>query len=250
MSNAFNVQADTTYRPTNESSTKNKFFGDVRTTHFRLRPSPIPYGGPAIFHPHDSFPAPAEGFEINNEADSVAHCTHQLILPLFNLLKYYHPLLDFFMKSEVNLETEVRGNEDGDDVPTISVRARVDMLLQAGRRGTEERSTFLPLEHKRPGMLRRDDWTYGIATGTSHLRGNALPIAHQSRKYVSACNCNILGVYDSTALVGICFRWEDFADWNTMKTIMTKVFYEDKPAKFLDTLLAMAEMGLQTCELI
>ena len=31
---------------------------------------------------------------------------------------------------------------------------------------------------------------------------------------------------------------------------MMKVFYEDNPAKFLDTLLAMAEMGLETCELI
>lgn len=203
-----------------------------------------------MFHPHDPFPAPAGGFEINNEADSVAHCTHQLILPLFHLLKHNHPLLDFFMKSEVNLETEVRGNDDDDDGPTISARARVDMLLQAGGLGTQERSTFLPLEHKRPGMLRRDDWTYGITTGTYRLRHNAIPIAQQSRKYVCACDRNILGVYDSTALVGICFRWEDFADWNTAKRIMMKVFYQDNPAEFLDTLLAMAEMGLEACELI
>jgi hypothetical protein len=125
------------------------------------------------------------------------------------------------------------------------------MLLQAGGLGTQERSTFLPLEHKRPGMLRRDDWTYGIVTGTYHLRDNAIPIVHQSRKYICARACNTFGVYDSTALVGMCFRWEDFADWNTAKIIMKVFLYDDNPAKFLDTLLAMqAEMGLETCELI
>src|ERR1700689_5100296 len=109
------------------------------------------------------------------------------------------------MKSEVNLETEVRGNDDDDDGPTISVRVRVDMLLQAGGLGTQERCTFLPLEHKRLGMLRRDDWIYGIMTGTYRLRHNAILIGQQSRKYVCACDCNILGVYDSTALIGMCF---------------------------------------------
>jgi hypothetical protein len=43
----------------------------------------------------------------------------------------------------------------------------------------------------------------------------------------------------------MCFQWEDFADWNSEKRIMMKVFYQ---AKFLDTLLAIAEMGLEACD--
>ena len=246
MSNSVNIQADTTYRPAHESSVKNTLFGDVRTTQFRLCPSPILHGGPAIFHPHDPFPAPAGGFEFSYEADSIAFCSHQLILPLFHLLKH---LLDFFMKSEVNLETQVRGNDDDEDGVIISARARVDMLLHAGRLGTGEMSTFLPLEHKRSGMLRRDDWTFGIMTGTYCLRDNAIPIGQQSRKYI--CVYAISSAYTTRRHWLVCaFGGKILQTGIAAKRIMMKVFYEDIPAKLLDTLLAMAEMGLEACELI
>ena len=107
------------------------------------------------------------------------------------------------------------------------------------------KEVVLLLEHKIPGTLRRNDWVSGLYNGAGELKCNGIIIIGQSRKYVCAASLNIIGVFDSTALVGMCLRNQDRAFWNTNRQLPLKLFYEDRPRKFLLCLLAMIVMGLR-----
>ena len=69
-------------------------------------------------------------------------------------------------------------------------------------------------------------------------------LAKQTRKYMCASMLNVIGAYDSYALVGMCLRYEDEGDWATNKTLPMKVFYEGKQENFLLILLPLTETGL------
>ena len=108
-----------------------------------------------------------------------------------------------------------------------------------------ERAIVLLLEHKQPGMLRRRVWTAGSYDGSFKLNFNAKIIAEQSRKYVCAAMFRVIGVIDSKALVGVCLRNEDKHLWRTRETLPVKLFFEDRPEKFLPCLFAMILAGLK-----
>ena len=113
-----------------------------------------------------------------------------------------------------------------------------------------ETFTFLPIEHKKPGTLARSDWTRGFLDGTGALYGNAKECGFQSRKYVCATKVNTIVLYDSTALVGIIFDYADFAKWNTEELLKVKLFFTDRIEEFLESLVAMGDIGLKNCDLI
>lgn len=224
-------------------------------SHLRLPPIGVAPGGPCIFHAHEPFPSDDGVYKIDNEADSVSHCTHHLIRALFNILQYKHPHLNLRMKSEVTLVTEIipgRDDDDDDDdgAPTIQAVCRVDQTLEASRKGTMDTFTFLPIEHKKPGTLTRSDWTRGFFDGTRRLYGNATECGSQSRKYVCATNVNTIVLYDSTAMVGIIFDYADYAKWNTREDLKVKIFFSDNIEEFLESLIAMADIGLKSCDFI
>lgn len=102
----------------------------------------------------------------------------------------------------------------------------------------------LVIEHKLPGTLRRSDWMAGFWDGTGELRDNAEIIGGQSRKHVCAIQLHVIGVFDSTALVGMSFPNDEKYLWNISARLGVKMFYEQKPDRFLISLLAMLEMGL------
>ena len=171
---------------------------------------------------------------------------------MLKILAARHPTLYFQKRNEVTLQVEVieeTDDENEDDAPIISATARVDMIIEAGKRGENDVVKVLLLEHKTPGTLSRRDWTAGMSTD-KNLRRNAIPIAKQTRKYMCASMLNVIGAYDSCAVVGMCLRYEDEDDWPTTKRLPMKVFYEDKHEKFLVTFLALVEMGLMSEGLI
>lgn len=73
----------------------------------------------------------------------------------------------------------------------------------------------LLIEHKKPGVLHRSDWTGGLSKGTGELRRNAFHIGRQSRKYMAAARWNMIMTYDSTAIVGLKLKWEEMEKWAT-----------------------------------
>lgn len=112
------------------------------------------------------------------------------------------------------------------------------------------REIVLVIEHKLPGTLRRNDWVAGFWDGTGELRDNAEKIGGQSHKYDCAIQLHIIGVFDSTALVGISFPNEKKDLWNTSARLDIKMFYEQTPDRFLISLLAMLVMGLMNRKFI
>ena len=82
-------------------------------------------------------------------------------------------------------------DEGEDNAPILSARARVNVIIEAGEREANELIKVLLLEHKTPGTFDRTDWTAGMSTD-KNLRGNAIPIAMQTRKYMCRINveCN------------------------------------------------------------
>ena len=140
--------------------------------------------------------------------------------------------------------TNVDEDEDDDLAPTFSVQARVDTIIEASKEGEEGSQVILVVEHKAPGTLVKSDWEMGFSTNKA-LRGNALRISKQCRKYLTGAKINMICVYDSCALVGLSVRLEDRDLWTSTVDISARVFFEDDSSKFLLTLLALAEMGIQ-----
>jgi hypothetical protein len=248
VSESFHVKAKSAkdengYHRTHVSSVKNQLFGDVFTQRWRLAPPQLPKNDPFIYHPHETFPCPNGVMEINNESDSEKYCHHQLILPLLRILYNIYKDLEFFVTTEVRLDTICyQDNKDGK--ANVKAISRVDVLVRARKIGDNDTQTILVLEHKTPGTLRKSDWVSGLGGGNSELYDNAIDCARQARKYNCATMLNMVAIFDSTALVGTTLLMEDFKLWNTLSRVCMKIYWEDKKEKFLTSLLAMAQRGL------
>lgn len=211
-----------------------------------------------IYHAHEPFPAPRGVHKINNEQDSVTYCTHHLIVPVLRILRRRYPAIEFAVSSEVTLEVEVTVSADFDnfeddeyeDVPIHRMVCRVDMIIRACRTGEMESTIVLLIEHKRPGVLHRHDWTSGFTTRRRLLRRNAIEIARQTRKYISASLWNIISVFDSTALVGLYMRTEDQEFWNSQGVLPLGVYFEDDKNRFICAFMALITTGLRLRRLI
>jgi len=154
---------------------------------------------------------------------------------LFRLIQQY-PQFRFYPKSEVSLVTEIYLDEmddgEGDSATRIRARARVDVIVEAERFfSRSERVIMLLLGHKQLEMLRRSDWTAGLYDGSFQLHFNAKIIAEQSRKYVCAAMFHVIGVFDSTALVGMCLRNAHKDLRKTSRTLPVKSFLRRSPGE-------------------
>jgi|SRR5579859_3470845 len=244
---SFNVKLDKTYKKTHKSSLRNDQYGPVKAVNWRLPPPNIPHTTPRVFHAHESFPSPPSGTPINNEAASVAHCLTHFILPMLKILREEYPHLHFGVYPETTLSiVEEEVDEEDETVWISKATARVDQIITGMREGDHDEETILVIEHKRPGTLRKSDWN----TTTHNLAFNAAEIAKQVRKYLHAAIHDVAGIYDSTALVGCKLDFDTYPLWHSDEEIEMKVFYEDDPADFLLSLIAMVTQGLFMRKLI
>ena len=126
----------------------------------------------------------------------------------------------------------------------IAIQARVDTIIEARKKGETDSYVVLVVEHKTPGTLVKKEWVMGLATDHM-LRGNAKDISKQCRKYLKGANLNMICIYDSCALVGLLVSWDDEPLWASDMDIPAHIFFEHESSKFLSTLLALSELGIE-----
>lgn len=130
---------------------------------------------------------------------------------------------------------------------------RVDVEIRAKLR-TGEWKTILLYEAKCPRTLRKEDWSSALREDTNDrfklLKGNAISISRQARRYVAATKFPMILICDAMALVGIKFSRENMNFCGTARALSAGIFYEDRSFRFLDTILSVAVEGLAEMGLI
>lgn len=110
------------------------------------------------------------------------------------------------------------------------------MIITSWRDG-EDPEIVLLIEHKTPGTLRKSDWE-------NDTLFNAEEIVRQIRKYLYTCYHDTASIDDSTALVGCRLDLQTYPSGHSLEQIEIKIFFEDRPEKFLDAIIAMITHGL------
>jgi hypothetical protein len=208
--------------------------------------------GSKHFHAQQPFPSSNGVYTIDNENDSVTFSTHQLIVPVLRVLKIHYPVLEFTLSTEVTTPVEVfvgeefiDMDEDEDDYcPIHRMQCRLDMSVKACRAGDPEGVVVLIIEHKRAGLIDRDDWTSGFDTRRRELRRNAIEFARQTRKYMVAEEWNLCSVFDSVAFVGTYLKEGDQPLWNKQVKLDLAVYFTDDRVYFPFALFALIKQGL------
>jgi hypothetical protein len=209
--NCFSVKTSGKYHTTHKSSEKNTHIGilvncikwDISTDAISFLPNN------KVHHPH----IPAHPFSpaIRTEADGVAYAHSTIFLPLLSVLNKHFPNLELDLRYENN-ETAIVQLADG---TVLEAESRIDVSIFARSRGSAEEAVVLLFEAKAPGTLHAEEWKVGLLTERGKMRGNALPISQQVRKYMQANEHPRCFIADTQCLIGIQLDQEEDELWTT-----------------------------------
>jgi hypothetical protein len=74
----------------------------------------------------------------------------------------------------------------------------LDIIVEVSEVESNSKRIVLLVEHKKPGVLDRSDWTRGLSKRMGELRRNDLHIGRQRRKYMAAARWNMVMIYNNT----------------------------------------------------